>query len=401
MKGDVSMRYLAEFFSLFLIVTMLSVSVAAVDSTAAEPTAHLTPELSALVEDYLDGTGDWVTDPTGNDLAVLDTADGGHYRITRDGWLVRDKLYLCPLEQSTAPVDPASLIADYQAGLWDGSTRLSPDYSTTVRLAADGRLYYTYQRRFYSEAADPQRLAYRGYAEDPVYRSAATIWPLTEASNYSSRSDGVSFHTESVYLDCYLDLPQGQLAAETIAVCVTPDGTYVQQPQRTELYRCGELKQTWRVHSQDHGRVLRPTSSSQTYLYTGTTLYALTPTGGKDRVAQGIDALYFNGEDHLAGFKVSRSTLQLWQPDQDDLLPLADSVRSFYLGDQVLLLERNDGTYAADAYVSHLAVAQTAPAWLYLGAEPLDYYRGYLDADPLNALAQARQLAARADSSTP
>ena len=118
-------------------------------------------------------------------------------------------------------------------------------------------------------------------------------------------------------------------------------------------------------------------------------------------MAQGIDALYFNGEDHLAGFKVSRSTLQLWQPDQDDLLPLADSVRSFYLGDQVLLLERNDGAYAADAYVSHLAVAQTAPAWLYLGPEPLDYYRGYLDADPLNALAQARQLAARADSSTP
>lgn len=394
------MRYLAEFFSLFLIVTMLGVSVAAVDSTAADPTAHLTPELSALVEDYLDGTGDWVADPTGNDLAVLDTDDGGHYRITRDGWLVRDKLYLCPLEQSTAPVDPASLIADYQAGLWDGSTRLSPDYSTTVRLAADGRLYYTYQRRFYSEAADPQHLAYRGYAEDPVYRSAAT-WPLTEVSNYSSRSDGVSFHTESVYLDCYLDLPQGQLAAETIAVCVTPDGTYVQQPQRTELYRCGELKQTWRVYSQDHGRVLRPTSSSQTYLYTGTTLYALTPTGGKERVAQGIDALYFNGEDHLAGFKVSRSTLQLWQPDQDDLLPLADSVRSFYLGDQVLLLERNDGTYAADAYVSHLAVAQTAPAWLYLGPESLDYYRGYLDADPLNALAQARRLAARADSSTP
>lgn len=399
------MRYLAEFFSLFLIVTMLGVSVAAVDSVAADPaaadpTAHLTPELSALVEDYLDGTGDWVTDPTGNDLAVLDTADGGHYRITRDGWLVRDKLYLCPLEQSTAPVDPASLIADYQAGLWDGSTRLSPDYSTTVRLAADGRLYYTYQRRFYSEAADPQHLAYRGYAEDPVYRSAAT-WPLTEASNYSSRSDGVSFHTESVYLDCYLDLPQGQLAAETIAVCVTPDGTYVQQPQRTELYQYGELKQTWRVYSQDHGRVLSLTSSSQTYLYTGTTLYALTPTGGKERVAQGIDALYFNGEDHLAGFKVSRSTLRLWQPDQDDLLPLADSVRSFYLGDQVLLLERNDGTYAADAYVSHLAVAQTAPAWLYLGPEPLDYYRGYLDADPLNALAQARQLAARADSSTP
>lgn len=399
------MRYLAEFFSLFLITTMLSVSVAAVDSTAADPaaadpTAHLTPELSALVEDYLDGTGDWVTDPTGNDLAVLDTADGGHYRITRDGWLVKDQLYLCPLEQSTAPVDPASLIADYQAGLWDGSTRLSPDYSTTVRLAADGRLYYTYQRRFYSEAADPQHLAYRGYAEDPVYRSAAT-WPLTEVSNYSSRSDGVSFHTESVYLDCYLDLPQGQLAAETISVCVTPDGTYVQQPQRTELYRCGELKQTWRVCSQDHGRVLSLTSSSQTYLYTGTTLYALTPTGGKERVAQGIDALYFNGEDHLAGFKVSRSTLQLWQPDQGDLLPLADSVRSFYLGDQVLLLERHDGTYAADAYVSHLAVAQTAPAWLYLGAEPLDYYRGYLDADPLNALAQVRQLAARADSSTP
>ena len=319
------MRYLAEFFSLFLITTMLGVSVAAVDSTAAEPTAHLTPELSALVEDYLDGTGDWVTDPTGNDLAVLDTDDGDHYRITRDGWLVRDQLYLCPLEQPTAPVDPASLIADYQAGLWDGSTRLSPDYSTTVRLAADGRLYYTYQRRFYSEAADPQHLAYRGYAEDPVYRSAAATWPLTEASNYSSRSDGVSFHTESVYLDCYLDLPQGQIVAETIAVCVTPDGTYVQQPQRTELYRCGELKQTWRVYSQDHGRVLRPTSSSQTYLYTGTTLYALTPTGGKERVAQGIDALYFNGEDHLAGFKVSRSTLQLWQPDQDDLLPLVKS----------------------------------------------------------------------------
>ena len=56
------------------------------------------------------------------------------------------------------------------------------------------------------------------------------------------------------------------------------------------------------------------------------------------------------------------------------------------------------GVYAADTLVSLLANSDATLHWLYLGPEEHAYYRGYLAADPLNALARAKQLAETATS---
>lgn len=358
------------------------------------PSAHLPSELTHLLQDYYNNTGAWTADPTGNYLATATLADWQQqFYITYDGWFVMDKIYLCPLECTTAPVDPGTLIADYQSGVWDGEERTSPDYSTVVRMTSDGRLYYTYQRRFYSQESDPRQLAYTGYAENPVYVSYAAQWPLTTVSSYSDRSGGVSFHSESVYLDCYLDLPSGQPSPDAISICASPEGTYQQLYNCVKLYCRGELDQNWRVLSQPQGCLMRLTSTELTYLYTGSNLYALELDGSREQLASNVEAVYTNNENVMAGFIYQGYVLKLWRVIQSEPVILSTTVQDFYVGEQVLLISTQDGVYAADAYVSHLASYQEQIKWLYLGTDTLDYYRGYLDADPLNALSQARALA--------
>lgn len=84
------------------------------------------------------------------------------------GWLIIDGVYVTAIDEQVADsLEPDVLIEQYRNGIWDGSLLRSKDYGVTVSLSYDRtELRYSYQKKVYTSAQDPQGLAYDGY-ENP------------------------------------------------------------------------------------------------------------------------------------------------------------------------------------------------------------------------------------------
>lgn len=390
---DLTMAYLSIVIVLLvmiLIVVLAPFLLAAQSSNPSQP--HVSPAAAQP--------------PATSESATASATPTPQPTISPDGWFVVDGIYVRPVDPHTDSVVPADCIADYQSGDWDGTVRTSPDYSTQVWIE-DGRLTYHYTRRLYAAEADPQGLAYTGYAEDPVYRDLPDDLQTIVYQN-ATHHHGCDQHDETVIIDFWPDLPVATRPQATIAVASRATrnrdhGTYVALADRVDFYRYGRVCDSISLSVAPDAELILDVDGS-VYLYSDAQLWQLdfSHQSAQPLATDPVCGLVTNQDGLLSFFTLSQSgELRLHDPSQPSSHGriLDGSVTKVDVGSQVLLIEREQGgVYAADTLVSLLANSDTTLHWLYLGPEEHAYYRGYLAADPLNALARAKQLAETATS---
>lgn len=390
---DLTVAYIS--IPLVLLVTILFVVFAPLLS-AAQPSNSRQPHASPTA----------AQPPATSESATASATPTPQPTISPDGWFVVDGIYVRPVDPHTDSVVPADCIADYQSGDWDGTVRTSPDYSTQVWIE-DGRLTYHYTRRLYAAEADPQGLAYTGYAEDPVYRDLPDDLQTIVYQN-ATHHHGCDQHDETVIIDFWPDLPvatqpQAAIAVASRATRNRDHGTYVALADRVDFYRYGRVCDSISLNVAPDAELILDVDGS-VYLYSDAQLWQLdfSHQSAQPLATDPVCGLVTNQDGLLSFFTLSQSgELRLHDPSQPSSHGriLDGSVTKVDVGSQVLLIEREQGgVYAADTLVSLLANSDTILHWLYLGPEEHAYYRGYLAADPLNALARAKQLAETAAS---
>jgi len=319
-------------------------------------------------------------------FAVKDDEYGYGDEAATMGWLIIDGVYVTAIDEQTADsLEPDVLIAQYRAGDWDGSLLKSKDYGTTVSLSYDqAELSYSYQKRIYSPAQDPQGLAYDGY-EDPWWYDDE----LAEKYGVDNPSELVyDFGFESrVQVECYPDLPD-EFEVERIMDTETPprlactldvllnDGR-LQRYSRTELLDEWDLSGMTRVSLDNKVMcyVAEPFSpDDEIYYLDDSKLFALKTGGEVSLMLEHVDAIDYGyslrGSTILA---LEDGELRHYDMYEGEIGVLDRDVLELDFG-EIMAYKKADGYHTLyRAYDD----GEFGYGTLYLGDESLDYYVEY------------------------
>lgn len=307
------------------------------------------------------------------------------YADLTSGWLVVDGVRVMALDQEVGSIEPETLIADYQSGKWDGSVRMSPDWSTRAYVNGSGDLSYWWSIYRYDETTDPEKLAYTGYDQIPWWKEEidSDLAALLEDEYYAPfYGDRDHYASGSMDLKLYVDFPVEHDTGEYFLTQRWDGRTFGLTRSGVCLAEKGQILCEWKLSLLPGMVDLLMAAENPTpeqahdlaYLYDGQRLIALVDDGTMRTVIEETVALDRG---------VSGGSFDLWGLNDQSLIHwtasrgynevgsevIAENVQEVYFG-KIRMLVKEDGCYAItrdyDAEVRYPVV--------YLGTEAPEFY---------------------------
>lgn len=331
-------------------------------------------DFEAVRQSYWDKSSKWAVDfmsmayGDSEDMPrVIWSSDYEYKLIICDGWLAlgEKELRVLPIDTKTYDLDPKQLIKAYQAGEWDGRRCFAPDYCTTARIAASGRIEYRYEERDVLVEGLEQYL-YQPETEGPYFDQwGVECSPDVQAYETDYVRTQISYGFSKNYADCpKLKAKIGQHESRY----AYQFGTYFLTTAGVELWNKGERVQKWSRPVDDlNGSLLGVFNDigKCNYLYSEGEIFYLNPAGTLDPLMDHLVVVDF-GERDRSFFAVSlkegvlsigKRTMGGWEAQQ-----LAQSVRSaIFLQDSVFFVDKTGDYFYINCRESEYSTEPVSP----------------------------------------
>lgn len=302
-------------------------------------------DIASVVDSYHDKSQPWTKFSTG-DMGIW-TEDYEHVFKVYDYdpyWLRLDGYKAAPLVEKTYSLDPASLIADYQSGKWDGEIRFSSDYCTTAELDHwHGQIVYKYDSL--KQCSENKELKFVSSAA-PVYMAYDNV---TITADHSSSYFGNVNNDGVARTNDYVDLPV-DTNLQPIDSSYSQDGTYFLTENGVSQYHKGKLIRRWfcSIAGDEAFMAIINLKNNDAYLYDGKDQFArLCEDGTVEPLMQGVINSWYNEEGTIEVVSLQDGRLSLGYHLNSDFVikEVSDEVKAaslLIIGDVYAL--KNDNT---------------------------------------------------------
>lgn len=291
----------------------------------------------------------------------------------RDDWIKCEEVRIAPFDPTTYDLTPTELLKAYQSDAWDGSERLSGDYSTTARIDWTGGLFYAYMTNMYEQPFDNFGIMYTGYDETPIFRNFTDDIKVLE--DYR--------HDDCIYANVlyYPDLPNGQKDGIISSFRKNETTTsFLFQDGMVEQYSKGKLVQSWSCGEVNEDSFL--VDIGTLYAQTANRTLQLNDDGTTEVITDGqiIDA-YYNYESHFEVITINAGgELCFWSMFRYPNTVLANNVRAAQLAKGYIWFTDTEGMTSI--------IKNDSSEWkegalkiIQLGNESIEFYQELLKDD--------------------
>ncbi len=309
------------------------------------------------------------------------------------GWFCVNGVRVKMLDQVTFDaVDPASMVARYVSGEWNGSFVRSTDGGTGVEMNRSGQIAYLFDTEVYTDQQDPEGLAYVDYA--PPWWLDETTHDVDFYEDHNFGHDGSVWI--SGYVEVYPDLSDDiDVDGIILARRRNEIGTLIATKDGAMLFSKGNLLTSWVFDQALPKENLTSTDTSSNahtcsmtmpgvgaevvdigYIYDGKRILALEPDGQvsilidevlvEEKVSPYSTAFSWSDAIGLRGDSLVLCEFESYKNEYETRV-LATEVQSVDFV-EMRTFEREDGLYAL-AYDDDYEIVA-----VYLGKESKQYY---------------------------